>query len=799
MNDFKLEYRSLLEEEKLLLFGKHIVKTYPFPVLKSLNTENYYKLFERLYAGEPITIPEFSDIETPIRVYIFHENAAGSKALAKFSEKINVPETTAYAKYKVNELLTPSIVHTVSLFNTTCNFTDPVQVYHNVNIRYTELIDTIQSGMFLSLYKGRVISAVSYKSLADTCSKFNVYQVRAGQPLTNEEARKLYHTLMFNLPTVLVDKVITEKLIIPNEILTNTLDYLSSFKTFVDALALPFESEAFMYNSITIAHDFINMNGFAYMNKSSYVLFGVSQKSPLSDNKSSDFTNALDDMLYHNTLSKDKSTSTIFNFYNNRTERGWGASANGSFIFLNEDNLETSRTLLAAGTQEYVELDKDFIDALKQIYVDRKDSLISNTLRERFKKEEFAIKRESFLSGLCSMNKRYIPLKNKDKKLLVLTKTSLAKEAARKMAITRKISIAMEPIIDMAIRILAMRDFDIGILNKRDAFPCNASRAFGFEYATTGTVLEGLHPEYRTWFDLRKEEFKKIASTGINTTTKRVITDLYDDVVYSGSPFWMLFNTVQKPYYRNGFADTSTDQKEKLILSYMISLFSSLFDDQTFTHAIKGYFSPASGLLDFNALANTLYYNSCYCKFKPELKYLERTNHSNHITGKQLHYLYVNNLLGVDQEQVDDVDRGKNSEYSSAGAVFVPANSGFTFSQDALDTFITLKKCKNFTDYYAWFKKLRPTLDSILSTTITDDYFTLETVKLFFDQSEEIFESLTKLEEKYIPKEEVKKRGRKAKVAIVATTTEPLEGEEDGGSTSVQSAAGTASTGNFDE
>ncbi len=808
MNNFKLEYRSLLDEEKLIIFGKAINKFNTLPILKASSAENYYEMYRRLYNNEEVLIPEFINEEEPIRLYIFHEHFSSSTYFKPIKETTTaIPinyASNVYAKYSINSVLTPAISNMTSLFYST---EQPAshRLYQNVNIDYSSIIDTIKSGMFLNLYHGKVISAVSFKAMLKSVNCFDAYRIKNVGNLPKEELEQLYNNITFNLPSSIIKKFITEPVKLPDKFVSSTVDYLLYTKSAVQGLAASFDTSTLSNNCIVIAPDFINLSGFAYTNNTSYVLFGNGPKSPLGQNKASNFTNALDNILTQGIVKNNTSLSDLFSF--NTSEHGYyGATANGSFVFLNEDNMEINETLLNCGIQEYVELDKEFINSLKQIYLDRADAVVSTTFKEKFKKEEFAIKRESVLSGLASVNKRYIPLKNGDKKLLVMTKTSMAKEAARKMSITRKITNAVEPVIDMAIRLFAMRDFELGYADNASAFPTTTARAFNSTYTDSYNKIITEHPEYKTWFDLRKEEFKKQSSNGVAKTAASVISDLYADVVYTGTPFWCFFQSVNG--YRNTFCHITQRQQETLIFTYITSLMIEAFSGYLDYNKFSGYFSPSSGLLNLYNLTNTLYHKGDYAEFRPELAYLKQEGHYHRGSGKQLHYIYSNNFIGVDQAQSDEIERNRNLDYISLSNCYIPANSAFTFGQDVLDSFITLKKAKTFSDYFIWFKSVRPELDNIISSKLKDDYFIMETTKIFLEQSELLFEELVKVELPYIPKEEVKKRGRKPKATTAAVseeivdeseTEELLEGEENGGSLTVQSAIGAGSTESINE
>jgi len=769
MGNFKLDYRVLLEDEIMLLFGRDVVKRLKTPALKVKSVENYFELFQELHAGSEIILDDFLTVETPLKVYIYCDIPAGSKCLDERSRSNTIYNTPiVYSSYCVNSLFMPALSKISSIFYENVGGNTACDMYSAANFKYSSLLETIHSGMFLNIYKGRVISASSYRTLHNLALAVNSYMLRNNSlaQATPDEATDVYNNLSFNVPTEVVKKYVEEPLKVPTDLINSTNEYLSTYRLNMSSLSNSFDWTQ-DNASITVSADYVNLNGFAHINNTAYVLFGNGNQSPLNTNGNgtSNFSNAIDEAL-RSTMN----TSALFSLA--QSSRSYGSGGN-SFVFLNENNLDTTKLTRACGVQEYVEINKEFVDSLKQIYADGNTQDI-----EKFRKAEFALKRESVVSDTEVINNRYIPLKNKDKKLLVLTKTSLAKQAARKMAITRKITAAVMPVIDMAVRLFMLRDFELGFTDTKYGFPVQSRFIFNHSHQDTGNKYFTDNPTLLTSFDKQKEASVKLIQTKADAIASTVISSLYTDVNYEGTPFWDILNNISSSigYYRGNFSSFTLQKQENMVFAFTLLDLSNTFA-RTGKYCIgaSDYFSPSSGLINIVNLTTTVYKRSHTASFRPELAYLKYQGYGDNATGKHLHYLYSNNFIGTDQQQADEIERLRNEDYIHICNYFTNATSAFSFQQDALDTFVTLKKCKTLTDYYTWFKVIHPTLKSINKDVLEkDEYAVYHGVDFFLETCDKIFESLVKLEEPFIPKEEVKKRGRKAKTtaATVAVTVD---------------------------
>ena len=804
MDNFNLNYRVLFEEEKVILFGRNVVKNLKFNVIKINNVENYYDIFQRVYEGKDVIIPDFINETTPIKIYLFCDIPAGSKYFNSnsygnysFVYRDKVQDTpVVYSKFRINELITPALTKAIEVF-TPLKSPDPALLYNNVGFSYTHLSDVIQSGMFATLYEGKIISLSSVKTLHYNSMCNNSSSLRALGNLTNttsEEIKTVYAHTMFNLPAKTVEEIIGKELEVPKKFILDTEAVLGSIRNEWNFISPSFAWITGADTAITLGPDFINLNGFVYTDSKVYMLLGTqSNSSPLSNQNASNLSSSIDFLfvaIASNTFNS-ASVRNIFSFSNTNRTR---ANNSGSFVFLNKDNLEVRDAAKACGVHEFVELNKEFLDSVKQIYIDNASVFSNPKLVEKFKKSEFAVKRESIVSEEDVVNSRYIPLQSRDKKLLVLTKTSLAKEAARKMAITRKISTLVSPAIDMAMRLFALRDFELGFKEKKSAFALKSKYLYRF-VEDNDAAFFAQYPTLKPSFELHKASAYAGLASNIKKLTASVIPDLYNTITYEGSPLWTTLTGPLFSSYSENFNYYNQTKKENKIWTHIMEGMQLTFNRFKYYNSaciFSDYFSPASGLLNISNLTRSLYFNVDCSMFKAETSYIPY-EYGNSATGKALAYVFDNNLLGVDQKQSEEVERFKHQNYFGLSNDLITATSVFTFQQDVLDSFIRLKKAKTITDYCNWFVEIRPTLEQIVKDNLeTDEYMVSEGIKFFLESSEQMLKQLSVLEIPFLPKEEVKKRGRKPKsaatvpVAVVeedsaenVDTTEVSSGEED--------------------
>lgn len=811
MTEYNLQYRVLSKEEKLLLFGNSSISN-PINILKAKNLKNYLELYEKIYNGESVILPDFVNEKDPLRIYIYCGEPAGSKYYSEYNSITRacnfIYDTPfSYTKYYANNLFIPAINKAIELFKEIS--TEEIKqdnkasdMYQNVSINYSNFLETLQSGMFLNLYRGRVISATSYKAFSFSPSD----RVSNLLSLSQNEIDTIYNKLTFNLPTKIINKDIVEKIEAPLGLIHNTSSFISDRNRLITLLAPIFSwSEP---TSITLGHDFINLSGFVYTEDTVYTLLGsYPNKSPLNISyNTSSFTKAFDEVMSSKLTNDSLNLEPIFNFSNSSKRSYSTSNLGGSFVFINEDSLSTTETSRSLGVEEYIELNTEFINSVKQIYYDNSKVFSNSSLRDKFIKTEFASKSMPMISEIEVINRRYIPIKNKDKKLLLLSKTSLAKEATRKTAITRKISTAMTPIIDMAVRLFSIRDFETGMSKKKYNFKCSIVEGLNLqnkykngntifnkfsnpEETSTDTVTSSLFIEFMK----QLTEFNKNSVTKIKETAVETISDLYNDTSYEGTPFKVSMTSMLSGFgYRTPYTRLSSQQQIFGIFKYLLGNFYDSFFSTGLMDT--NYFSPASGMLNIFKVSTNLYSNAQEEYFKDSEKYLCAEAYSyTKLTGKALYYLYSNNFLSTDQSQADELEKRKNDNYISLANELIPSSNCFAYQQDVLDTFTALKKSKTFTDYYTWFKNIRPTLEAISNDIFSSEELAIyELNKLFFEQSEQMLQQLSLLETPYLPVEVPKKRCRKAKeVAIINTeeVTDLTEGEESGepGTTNEQS------------
>jgi len=321
-----------------------------------------------------------------------------------------------------------------------------------------------------------------------------------------------------------------------NEFIKNPSTYLRYQKsTTVTDLASLYSWASDSGTDLVIADSYLKLNGYYSFNNKKYIGLANTWCSPIHErssgqgSSSSRFTEAFETYLYSPKIN----TNQLFGFTSSGSNSY--ASNNGSFIFVNEDRTELSVAEEICGLPELVELDKEFLtsvsDILEEAKQDPATDLKSSTGIDKIRKREFAIKREALVSESAASNSRYITLTSSDGKLFILTKTSKAKEAARKMAITRKITAAVQPVIDMAIRIFAATDFETGISTSRYRFPFSSKRLFDLNANDPMPVMN-----LNTFNDSLIHARKSFSSHN-QTCASNTINDIYKVVNYTGTPF----------------------------------------------------------------------------------------------------------------------------------------------------------------------------------------------------------------------------------------------------------------------
>ena len=788
MGNFKLNYRTLLRDEKIILFGmgaKDIL------AVKALDVENYLSLFEALYNGEDVYLPEFNT-DQPVAIYCYCDAPVGSTTFSCGSHSsykanpnrmvYNVP--ASYATYEVNNFLLPFVHKAMSLVSDKVTDITSANAFSALSLQYQPLTDTILAGMFLYVYKTKLVNVCSYAAIRNTFASHDGYSLRGTSlaSLSLKELQEIYSYLHFNMPEeVLFSALMGDMPVIPNELIVNPEMYINKIKT----KSLLIGDSLFNFclkNSIVISSGFVSLNGFTYFNNTIYTAIDrVTGTSPFSPASSATLSNFVHNLMVSITSAGQPSQSVLSNLGNlfSLKSNGSYAYANGqSFIFLNSDHLTTSKITRACGVSELVELDKDFLDAIKETYEDATANLLASDSETALKnrKTEFAHRKESVVSEAEVWNKRYVTVTNADNKLLILAKTSLAKEAAKKMAITRKISAAVSPVIDMAIRLFAMRDLTCGVTNTRFLFPITGKECLGYSGSAEDKLTSTewlLAANLKSDFETRVAEVIKDSSLSISKIATGLVSGLYKTQLYSGSPF---FGCLQAPSNcRGNFYHFGNDAKKQQVLNVVIRHFSQLFDTKyDSAKATSDLFSPSSGSLDLYRLATSLYRSTQSATFEPGFEFLKNISYGYSLSGKQLHFLYTNNFIELDETFSNEVAKHKSQDYVYLTNPNVVASSGFRFSQEALDTFVTLKKSKSFTDYGEWFKGVKDSLHTINKDTFeVVDYPLYKVINIFLNYCESMFTELAKVENPYLPKPEVKVRASK-KASIEAAVLASL-------------------------
>ena len=455
MDNFKLSYRPLLRAEKVILFGKAAGDR--ISAIKLLDIENFISLFDVIYNGDEVVLPEFSEFETA-SVYAYCDIPVNA-LIRERKDTYGIP--IHYTKYLANTFLMPFVNKAISPI-----LTKPIEeccashMYSAVGIHYDSLFDTILGNMFINTYKGRIISISSLDVFRNQLYATNNYSVRTNSLLGEsvKNLNEIYSYRTFAVPTSVVEDTLGKVPKIPGDLTAKSEAFLQLKQTLCGYFT---EMNASHPNNIVIGKQFLQLRGFTYFNDSIFTTIDSYGQKPFSINGNPTFSNQIDELMSNLQLATDKkilpirvlqSLGSVYSFVG---PHSLPQSCSQAFVFLNSANLATSSLMRDCGLSELIEITPEFIDELRDAYADIVTSSDFDT-RLKNRKAEFAHKKESIVDELEVLNNRYMPIRNKDKKLLILTKTSLAKEAARKTAITRKISNAVSPVIDMAIRLFAL-------------------------------------------------------------------------------------------------------------------------------------------------------------------------------------------------------------------------------------------------------------------------------------------------------------------------------------------------------
>jgi hypothetical protein len=566
-----------------------------------------------------------------------------------------------------------------------------------------------------------------------------------------------------------------------SKFVNNTQSFLMNQKAeFADTFQSLFQwsrSTANGSQAMVIAPGYIKVNGYYKFKDKQYMGMTWSNTSPMTESFGYSPIGALTANFEKYLFDNEKDGTKLGGMYS-FTDSGnvyRGSSNHGSFLIVNKEAISTAPIRVHSAVPEFIELDREFFDNIYQLVKDEKaagNSLTTEDDWEKFRKREFAIKREGYLSVSEAQNSRYITIQNSDSKLFVLTKTSKAKEAARKMAITRKITAAVAPVVDMAVRIFAACDFETGYLDSDYKFPISSRSTFDATYnqIITNNLMDALDSRIAT-------ASKQFVTENIKTASE-VVKKIYDTISYDGNPFfdWHPLET-QARTYRNQFTQLSVADQEKQVLSYLYGSMKMAF----ISNELSNLFSPSSGQLNFIALGRNLYSNAKLGNFPTELSALNGTNYSYRstysFTGKQCYHMYANNFIGEDEQLSKSIETHKNDDYIYVTTNLVTATTAYTFSQAGIDTLNALKKCKTFKDYQTWFDGVKPELETRLKDDLLkQDTAVLKATYLLLNHFQHLLTQLAINEAPYLPKEEEKKpRGKKKKEEEVAEEEDVIE------------------------
>jgi hypothetical protein len=773
MSEYTVTSRILSSEEKIILFGKKVAQTHT--AVKATDLDNYLGLFRAMYEGQPINIPGLEELKGLHRVYIYCDLPVGSRYYNESLNKYNgEPRTEVYGvpiqytKTEINDFLIPLLKEAAHPFEgiTSESYKNASSVYESVHSGYNILMETILGGCFINTFNGKPISIATFPAIHSLYNSMNWSQLggtSADLSLEKDAQASWYYT----------------QFLVPSEIGKDLVDYSpdSKFLKMTQPFLMGQKNEfadtfqsLFNWNAgsgsqgMVIAPGYLKMNGYYKFNDKQYMGISWSGNSPMTESFGFSPAGLLTSNFEQYLFNTDKDASKLSGMYSftdiNSRYRSAGSNR-GSFLIVNKDAISTSPIRVHSAVPELIELDKDFFDNISQIVKDERASgnlLGSSDAIEKFRKREFAIKREGYLSVSEAQNSRYITIQNSDSKFFVLTKTSKAKEAARKMAITRKITAAVAPVVDMAVRIFSACDFETGYLDQDFKFPISSKSTFDANYSQimTTTLMSAL--------DSRINIAVKSYTTENIKNAAEVIKKIYETINYDGNPFfdWHPAET-QTRTYRNQFLQLNAQEQEKQILGYLYGTMKVAFA----TNELSNLFSPSSGQLNFVSVGYNIYSNAKFGKFPTELATLSATHYNYRstysFTGRQCYHIYMNNFIGEDEALTKSVEMRKNDDYLGVTTNFVTASTAYTFSQAGLDTLTALKKCKTFKDYQTWFDGVKPELESRLTTLLVQDLAVRKATILMLDHFQHLLTQLAINEANYLPKEEKKVRGKKKK------------------------------------
>lgn len=793
---YSVTSRILSLEEKTILFGKKLAQD--LLAIKATDLDNYLGMFKAFYEGEAISIPGLEDNKGFRRVYIYCDLPVGSRY---FSESVGRYDSKyrdevygtpfPYVKCEINDFLVPIMRDALSVFGDVSEEqARPDHYYAALNSHYRYIHESLLASCFINVFDDKCVSISTYHAISDLYAGMNLGALRQTASASVDDLEAAWYYTHF---------------LVPPEVGRNLVEYSPS-KEFISKLSTYFQetqrvfiqnfSSLFSWTSgnaaqnVVFAQDYVKYNGYYKFNEKRYMGIGWTGNSPLTEHSGHSPMSALTASFEQYLFGDLKTPNTLSSFFGftDSSNRNRYNSNRGSFLLINKAAISTAPVRIYSGVPELIELDKEFFGTITQTLKDEETTngkLTNGDAAEKFRKREFAIKRETLLNMSEVENSRYITVQNADSKLFVLTKTSKAKEAARKMSITRKISAAVEPVIDMAIRIFAAADFETGITEPEFRFMLNSKTI----YDALPAALDAM-PKVSTWLDnaviLAQASYLKFNPKTATDVIKRV----YETVNYEGTPFldWKPMGTVTRSYRDNFLGRNLTDQ-ETLVLGYAYGAFISNVASQ---NAFTGLYSPSSGMLNLVNLGYNLYSNAHLASFPKELIALKSVSHgyrsSQSFTGVQCHHLYVNNFIGDNQALSDSIEARKNDTWVGVSTNLVTAITAFTFSQDAVDTLAILKKCKTFKDYSTWFNNVKPILeDKLENTVLVNDAYARKACFVILSHFGDLLERLATEEAPFLPKEEEKKRGRKKKEDAEESETE--EASSDNKETTEVSAA----------
>lgn len=806
MGQFLLNARLLSDDESLILFGcSNGIKA-----LKVLDIDNYFELFRAIHRADEIVLPNafsFSQNDSEY-IYIYCDIPIGSRYFYDKSNRYyssgketrntvcNFP--VQYAQSEITAFCYPFIEKWMNSVDKSLipNMTNSSDYFAFAATSKAGMLDALLSGMVLTSFKQKIYSAVSFASL-----KAQI-EINNNGNLTSSHSNYSHEMLLdeYCYVATLLPKEISQEIGLRFEEEEITQFDFTAFKQKIAQKTKWYSSISSLTSwqisaedsgvNIVIGPHYFRLNGlvdkhdnfFLFTDKSTsitkqYIGGYTNSANALSGSFSSFFSFFVEpdknkksqtqedqnqSSSYYRTVESFRRISELGNPENDRYGK---SKASANFIFINKDKL-ASFEHMSCGLPEYFSLDDDFLTSVSECFDEVRLSQKEGKSTWDAIKAQFSLKTDHALSTQETVNPRYETISNKDNKLFLLVKTSKTRETLRKAAISRKITSSMGSLVSFALRIFAIDDLTTGLEDPKEknlTFGVTSKATFENDISSPFKLKEN-----------RDKYLKLLKETDALSKLEEFVSSLYKTTNLSVSdPFTELIKpdySIAYRGYNDRFTILSTTKKDERAFSYLWADIKQA--------ACSALYSPSSNMINFSSLGSGIYKFIDTWTLSPERKAefnVGGYRGGSNLSGRTAYFLYTSNFIDADKEFSTAIEQFKAKDYVYLSSSSVLASSCFNWSQDALDVFSALKKCKTFTDYNAWFIEasvgLRERITRIFGTSdprlclILDGY-----VDAFLS----ILATLKEKETAFLPAATPKK-GRKKKSEESSADTESVE------------------------